>query len=227
MNRRSFLAGLTVNLILGQRVYAELLLPEIARQMDVRDRAMAASLAGYTCDRRYSLENHRFRKKASLQVRMTYTHPGRKHFEVLAEEGTSALSKRVLRPMLAAEEEASHEDVQPKTRIVDTNYGFKLIGEEVLLGRRNYLIEVTPKTRNKFLIRGRVWVDGQDFGIARVEAAPAQNPSILIRNTHIVQQSMRFERGVWLPLYNHSDTDSFLFGRTDVIIDSTNYVLKS
>ena len=227
MNRRDFLAALAANLTFRQRAYADVLMREIAREMDAHDHAMAASLAAYTCDRHYFLENHRFRKKASLRVRMTYKHPGRKRFEVLAEEGTSAICKRVLLPMLTAEEEASREDVQPKTRMVDANYSFKLIGEDVLQDRRSYLLDATPKTRNRFLIRGRVWVDCQDFGIVRVEAAPAQNPSILIRNTHIVQQSTRFANGIWLPLYNRSDTDSFLFGRTDVSIDSTNYVLKS
>ena len=226
MNRRDFLAALAANLTFRQRAYADVLMREIAREMDAHDHAMAASLAAYTCDRHYFLENHRFRKKASLRVRMTYKHPGRKRFEVLAEEGTSAICKRVLLPMLTAEEEASQENVQPKTRMVDANYSFKLIGEDVLQDRRSYLLDATPKTRNRFLIRGRVWVDCQDFGIVRVEAAPAQNPSILIRNTHIVQQSTRFANGIWLPLYNRSDTDSFLFGRTDVSIDSTNYVLK-
>jgi len=227
MNRRDFLAALAANLTFGQRAYADALMPEIAREMDVHDHAMAASLAGYSCERHYFLENHRFRKKASLRARMSYTHPGKKRFEVLAEEGTSAICKKVLRPMLTAEEEASREDVQPKTRIVDANYSFKLVGEDLLQDRRSYLLDATPKTRNRFLIRGRVWVDCQDFGIVRVEATPAQNPSILIRNTHIVQQSTRFGNGIWLPLYNHSDTDSFLFGRTDVTIDSTYYVLKS
>jgi outer membrane lipoprotein-sorting protein len=209
----------------GPASSADLPLPEILREMDAHDRAMAASLTGYTCDRRYSLENRRFHKKAAMRVRMTYSSPGKKRFEVLGEEGSAILCKKVLRPMLAAEEEASREDVRPRTRIVEANYDFKLLGTEIQQGRAAYLLEVAPRTRNKFLIRGRVWVDAQNFGIMRVEAEPARSPSILIRNTHIVQQSTRFD-DVWLPLYNHSDTDSLLFGRTDVSIDSSNYVIK-
>jgi hypothetical protein len=81
---------------------------------------------------------------------------------------------------------------------------------------------VAPKSRNKSLIRGPIWIDSENFGIIRVDAIPAQNPPVFIHNTHIVQQSTRFG-DVWLPLFNHSNTDSFLFSRTEVTIDSWNY----
>jgi hypothetical protein len=200
-------------------------LEQILRRMDDHDRAMSMSLAGFTCLRRYALENRRFHKKAELSVRMTYSSPGHKSFEVLSEQGAPILRQKVLRPMLAAEEEAGRDDVRPGTRIVLSNYDFKLLGVQIQQGRRAYLLEVAPKTRSKFLIRGRVWVDAQDFGIIRVEATPAQNPSVFIHNTRVVQQSSRFG-DAWLPLFNHSNTDSFLFGHTDVTIDSWDYKIS-
>jgi hypothetical protein len=200
-------------------------LDQILRRMDEHDRAMSVSLARYTCLRRYVLDNQRFHKKAELSVRMTYLSPGHKKFEVLSEQGPSVLRQKVLRPMLDAEEEAGRDDIRPHTLIISLNYTFKLIGEQLQQGRQAYLLEVAPKTRNKFSIRGRVWVDAENFGIIRVEAAPAQNPSIFIRNTRIVQQSSRFG-DLWLPLYNHSNTDSLLFGHTEVTIDSWDYKVR-
>jgi hypothetical protein len=190
--------------------------------MDEHDLTLSGSLAHYTCLRRYTLENRRFHKKAELSVRMTYSSPGHKKFEVLSEQGASILRQRVLRPMLDAEEEAGRDDTRPLTRIVRLNYDFKLLGTEMQQGRQSYLLEVRPKTRNKFLIRGKVWVDAENYGIIRVEATPAQNPSVFIHNTRVVQQSTRFG-AVWLPLFNHSNTDSFLFGHTEVTIDSWDY----
>jgi hypothetical protein len=197
-------------------------LEQIIRRMDEQDQAMAASLHEYTCLRRYALENRRFHKRAELNVRMTYTAPGHKKFDVLSEQGPSVIRERVLRPMLAAEEEAGRDDVRPRTRIVRANYDFELMGAVVEQGRPAYLLQVTPKTRNKFLIRGRVWIDAKDFGIIRVEAAPAQNPSVFIRNTHVVQESTRFGE-VWLPVFSDSNTDSLLFGHTEVTISSWAY----
>ena len=199
-----------------------LTLDQILRQMDEHDRAMAVSLVRYTCLRRYALDNQRFHRKAELSVRMTYLSPGHKTFEVLSGSGSPVLRQKVLRPMLEAEEEAGRDDVRPHTHIVAANYNFKLLGMEMQQGRRAYLLEVAPKTRNKFLIRGHVWVDAENFGIIRVEASPAQNPSVFIHNTRVVQQSSRYGE-VWLPLFNHSNTDSFLFGHTEVTIDSWDY----
>jgi hypothetical protein len=203
-------------------VFPALTLGRILQEMEMHDQVMEDSLKAYTCLRRYSLENHRFHKSAEISVRMTYAPPGRKKFEVLSEKGPSAVRQKVLRPMLEAEEEASRDDVRPQTRIVAANYDFKLIGTPIQDGRRVYLLEVSPKTHNKFLIRGRVWVDAGNFGIIRVEGSPAQRPSIFIHNTKVVQQSRQFGN-VWLPLFNHSNTDSFLFGRTEVTIDSWDY----
>ena len=202
-----------------------LTLEEILLQLDQHDEAMAGTLRQYTCLRRYAMENQRFHKKAELSVRMTYSSPGHKRFEVLSEKGPSVLRQRVLRPMLEAEEEAGRDDVRPGTRIVTANYDFKLIATDVQQDRPAYELEVTPKARNKFLMRGRVWVDAKDFGIIRVEASPAQNPSVFIHNTRVVQQSTRFG-DVWLPLFNHSKTDSFLFGHTEVTIDSWDYKIS-
>jgi hypothetical protein len=201
-------------------------LNEILQRMDQHDRAMSESLTGYTCLRRYALENHRFHKTAELRVRMTYSSPGHKKFEVLSEAGAPVLRRRVLLPMLEAEEEAGRDDVRPQTRIVMANYDFQLIGSDIQQGRKAYQLDITPKTRNKFLIRGRVWVDAIDFGIIRVDASPAQNPSVFIHNTHVQEQSTRFG-GYWLPLFNHSNTDSFLFGRTEVTIDSWDYKITT
>jgi outer membrane lipoprotein-sorting protein len=227
MSRRPVLlmTSLLTTMLLGDSKTVgsqSLSLEEIASQMDAHDQSRAASLKGYTCLRRYSLDNHRFHRKAELLVRMTYTAPGHKRFEVLSEQGPAVLRQRVLRPMLDAEEEAGRDDVRPRTRIVESNYTFTLLGADPQQGRPAYLLQVTPKIRNKFLMRGKIWVDAQDFGIIRVEATPAQNPSLLIHNTRVIQESRRYG-DIWLPLFNHSNTDSLLFGYTEVSIDSWDY----
>jgi hypothetical protein len=199
-----------------------LTLQQVLQRMDEQDQVRSASLTRYTCRRRYLLDNHRFHATAELSVRMTYSYPGHKEFEVLTERGPSIIRKRVLRRMLDEEVEASRDDVREHTRIIPANYDFELLGVEVPQGRAAYVLKITPKVPNKFSMRGKIWVDSEDFAIVRVEAVPAQNPSALIRNTHVVQQYQKLGR-IWLPLFNHSETDSFVFGRTEVTIDSSNY----
>jgi len=190
--------------------------------MEERGQARSALLAHYVCLRRYASTNRRFHKTAELSVRMTCTDPGHKTFEVLSERWLSIIRQRVLRRMLEAEEEASRDGIRENAQITPRNYDFRLAGSEMLQGRPAYVLEVNPKTASKFPIRGRIWVDREDFAIVRVDAAPALCPSAWIHNVHVVQQYAKVGPA-WLPLYNHSSSDSFFFGHTDVAIDSSDY----
>src|SRR5437870_11423219 len=42
-----------------------------------------------------------------------------------------------------------------------------------------------PKRKDKYLIEGQVWIDAADFGIARVQGAPAKRPSFWLSNVAI------------------------------------------
>jgi hypothetical protein len=214
--------GILFPLVLTGDVVQPLTVQQVLKQMEEHDGVRSASLAHYTCTRRYALDNRRFHATAQLNVRMTYRYPGRKNFEVLAERGPSIVRQRVLRRMLEAETEASRDDVRGNARITPLNYDFRLVGVEIQQGRPAYVLEVTPKARNKFSLRGRIWVDSEDFAIVRIEASPAQNPSVWIRNTRVVQQYEKLGQ-LWLPRFNHAETDSFIFGRTEVTINSWNY----
>jgi len=219
------LLALAASLALFQQDVAPSLTPiltldQVLLQMAAKDQA--PTLSRYTCLRRYALDNQRYRQKAELNVRMTYTYPGHKKFEVLSEKGSAVIRKKVLRPMLAAEEESSQDDIRDSTRITPANYEFKLAGTQDLQGRSCYILEIDPKIINKFLMRGRVFVDAEDFAIVRVEAAPAKNPSMFIHDTRVTQQYVK-TGGAWLPQSNRSATESFLFGRTEVNIDSSDY----
>jgi hypothetical protein len=219
----TFLAlGILSALVLASDDAQPLTLQQVLKQMSEQDGVRAALLEGYTCVRRYALDNHRFHTKAELSVQMTYQYPGHKVFQVVGESGPSIIRQRVLRRMLEAEEEASRDDIREDVRINPLNYDFHLQGVQTQQGRPAYVLEVNPKAANKFSIRGKIWVDREDFAIVRVEAAPAQNPSALIRNTHVVQQYAKFGR-FWFPQSNQSETDSFVFGRTLVTIDSWDY----
>jgi outer membrane lipoprotein-sorting protein len=206
--------------LLLQDAPAALNVQEILQQMQAKDQA--PTIAGYTCLRRYALENKRYHQKAELNVRMTYTYPGTKKFEVLSEKGSGVIRKKVLHPMVAAEEESSQDDIREHTRITPLNYEFKLTGSTEVQGRPCLILQIDPKVVSKFLMRGRIFVDAEDFAVIRVETVPAQNPSVFIHDTHITQQYVK-TGGVWLAQSNRSATESFLFGRTEVTIDSSEY----
>jgi hypothetical protein len=81
---------------------------------------------------------------------------------------------------------------------------------------------VKPRVSNKFLIRGRIWVDAEDLAIIRIEATPARSPSFWIRGTTVVHRYEKFG-DFWLPVANTSRTNARLFGPTTVTINYSEY----
>jgi hypothetical protein len=197
--------------------------PEIVERMVQADNNRLAALAGYTGVRRYRFENKKSNKRAELTARITCDNAGVKTFEVVSETGSGFVRNHILRKMMDAEQEASEKGERQDTRIIPANYDFRQVGTDVLDGRSSFVLEVNPKTRNKFLIRGRIWVDAEDFAIARVEGQPAKNPSFWIRSVQVVQQYERTGQ-FWLPSSNQSVAQARIFGTTEVMIDYFDYV---
>lgn len=198
---------------------------EIVDRMVVADDQRLAKLAGYTGIRKYRLENQRFHKSAGMTVRVDFDPAGTKKFEVVAEEGSKVIRHRVLQPMLDAESEGSRKGDRERSRIIPKNYDFKLIGTDTSSGSMNYVLEISPKTQNKFLMRGKIWVDAEDHAITRIEGSPAKSPSFWTRSIRI---DLRYAKAgaFWLPQLNSSSADAMIFGRTTVTIEYSDYVVR-
>ena len=201
---------------------APLSTPAIVERLVQADNDRLAALGGYTGVRHYRFENKKYNKRAELTARIACDSAGVKKFEVISESGNGFVRNHILHKMMDAEEEASQKGERQDTRIIPANYDFRLIGMETLDGHDNYVLEVNPKKPNKFLIRGRIWVDAGDFAITRVEGQPAKNPSFWIRSVQVVQ---RYERNgkFWLPASNQSVAQARVFGTTEVVIEYSEY----
>jgi len=199
---------------------------EIVEHMVLADEARLAALAGYTGGRCYRFENKGFKKSAEMTVRLACDRAGVKKFEVTSETGSGFVRNHILRKMIDAESQASQKGERQDTRIIPRNYEFRLIGKETADGRDAYVLEVEPKKPNKYLIRGRIWVDAQDFAIARVEGSPAKNPSFWIRSVHIVQRYGK-QGQFWLPVLNESQAQARVFGATEVKIEYFDYSVSA
>ena len=195
---------------------------EVVAAMLTRDSERAQTSMGYTGEREYVLENGKFQKRADMVVRVDCAQDGKKHFEVVSESGWKAANERVLRQMLVAESASSNPDVRANSRITPENYEFQMIGLDVLAGRPSIVLDVIPKREEKSLFRGRIWVDAEDYAVARVEGEPAKKPSFWTHKVHFVQE-YRKSGDYWFPVATTSVTDARVFGRTDVNIRYFDY----
>ena len=195
---------------------------EVVDRMVQADNQRLAAFPGYTGTRRYHFENKKLNKRAEMTVHVVCDQTGAKTFEVVAESGSGFVRTRIIRRMIDAEQEASQKGEHQQTRIIPQNYDFQLLGTEISDGRPAYVLEISPKTKNQFLVRGRIWVDAEDFAITRVEGSPAKNPSFWIRKVQILHRYQRIGR-FWLPVTNQSHAEARIFGANEVGIDYFDY----
>src|SRR5271157_4994431 len=132
---------------------------DVVVKMMTRDNERQAALYGYTAVRRYVLENQGYHKRAEMLVRMTCLKDGSKHFETLSATGWGGARKHVFPRLLEAEADASRPGSRERSRITPDNYAFEMLGMEHVGGREAYLLAISPKTPNKYLLQGRIWVD--------------------------------------------------------------------
>jgi hypothetical protein len=85
-----------------------------------------------------------------------------------------------------------------------------------------YVLDAQPLSKNKFLFRGRIWVDGKDFAITRVEGEPAVNPSWWTVRTDF-KRSYAKTGDFWLPESNESTTKVRIFGTAVLTINYGDY----
>ena len=157
-----------------------------------------------------------------MVVDVTYTSPQTKKFIILSETGSKLLIERVLKKLLQSETEALSEENPRRTALNRDNYKFAQVGYESTATGALYVLSVEPRTKNKFLYHGRIWVDAEDFAVVRLEGEPAKNPSFWTKDSKI-EQTYAKVNDFWLPILNRSTSDIRLGGRADLTIEYTDY----
>ncbi len=148
-----------------------------------------------------------------MVVDVKYHAPATKEFSIRSQKGSQLLIDRVFQRMLDSEKEAVTEDYQRRIALNNDNYRFAMVGYETTPTGPAYILAVDPKTNDKLLYRGRIWVNADDFAVARIEAEPAKNPS-WTKETKIEQVYTKVGN-FWLPVSNRSNSMIRLGGRAE------------
>ena len=195
---------------------------EVMTRVFLHDSQRESQSGGYAGHRLYIFDNDKMHKHAELAVDVVCDASGTKRFNVIAENGWQSANKHVLKKMLESETETSTPSIRPQTRLIADNYTFTLVNLERIDGRLAYVVDVTPKRKDKYLMEGRVWIDAEDFAMVRAEGKPAHNPSFWTKSIHFVQQ-YRKSGSYWFPTSTLSVTEARIFGTTKVNINYFDY----
>ena len=207
---------------------ATLTAEQIVDNMVRRNLERARALGSYRGTRVYRLEYHGFpsSRTAEITVDVHYRSPVTKEFTIRSEKGSHFLVERVFERMFQSEKDALAEENQARVALNQDNYRFTSAGVETLPSGPSYVLSVEPRTSNKLLYRGRIWVDAADFAVVRIEASPAKNPSFWTKETTIEQVYGKVGN-FWLPRSNRSTSVIRLGGHATFSIDYQDYQITA
>lgn len=198
-----------------------LTLAQIVAGMQAHSQSQNRNLKQYHALRTYRVEYHGLGSmSARMQVEITYDAAHGKSFRIVSQSGSLLLRDEVLKRAVESEKEASKE--KGATDLSPANYNFQLLGTDSVNGRPAYILGVQPLKLEKFLYRGSVWVDAASFGVVKIQAAPAKNPSFWISKTTI-RVTNELTDGFWLPEETSSQTAVRVGGSATMTIDYGRY----
>jgi hypothetical protein len=196
---------------------------DVVAKMMQFDAQRQSELTGYTAIRRYVAVNKK--RRAEMLVRVSCDSAGAKQFSILSEEGSGSIRKHVFHKLLSEETEASRHGVRNSSRLTPANYDFQFVEQEVLETGPAYVLAVSPKTKNKYLVDGKIWVDANDYSIVRIEGRPARNPSFWVRSVHFVHTYQKVGQ-FWFAFSTNTTSEIRIFGNSELTIENSDYGLN-
>ncbi|HTA49376.1 MAG TPA: hypothetical protein VK930_07990 [Verrucomicrobiae bacterium] len=196
---------------------------DVVAKMMQFDAQRQSQLTGYTAIRHYVAVNKS--RRAEMLVHVDCAGDGAKQFTLLSEEGSGSIRKHVFHRLLSEETEASRHGTRNSTRLIPANYDFRFVGQEKLETGPAYVLQVSPKTANKYLIDGKIWVDANDYSIVRIEGQPARNPSFWVHSVHFVHTYEKVGP-FWFASATRTKSEIRIFGSSELTIENSDYTLN-
>lgn len=186
------------------------------------------ALTAYQGVRTYRLEYRGFLglRTAEMVVDVKYQSPGTKEFTVRSATGSKLIIEKVFKRLLESEKEALSEGNQARVALNNDNYIFAFERYEDTPKGGQYVLSVKPRTKNKFLYSGKIWINAEDFAVMRIEGEPAKNPSFWTKETKIEQVYTKVG-DFWLPSSNRSTSSIRFGGKASFSIEYKDYLVTS
>jgi hypothetical protein len=201
----------------GDQIFAELV---------DRNQTREGGLLEYTADRVYRVSDPSGKVHARIEGRIEFEAPESKTFVIESEAGSAIVRHLALKPLIASEIDAARGKDRHDSAITPANYTLELIGEEEVRAHPCYALRALPKRADKYLFEGKVWIDKQDFAVARIEGHPAANLSFWIKRADFVRDYEKVA-GFWLPLKDETVVQVRMYGKKILTINHADYAVRT
>jgi hypothetical protein len=212
----------------GQASTSTMTLAQVVDDLIVRNDVRARALKSYESDRIYTVHYQGFPKDldARIVVSMRYDAPNSKEFTVISQSGPKLLVDKVLKRLLKTERDAQQHNTREAVNLDRKNYNFSDLEYEPEADGCSYVLSVEPKKSNKYLYRGKIRVNDQDFAVCEIQAEPAENPSFWIKSTSI-HETYEKVQDFWFPKENKSVSKMRFGGSATLTIQYKDYKVQA
>jgi hypothetical protein len=198
---------------------------DIIGKMLEHNRLRNEQLQRYSAMRTYEIRSPEGKLAAQAIVRVDYEAPDKKTFNKTSEKGSGIVRHLVFDRLIQSEGETSAGREHHNSAITTTNYTFLLVGEEEAGPYHCFVLEATPKRKDKYLFEGKIWIDAGDFAIVKIAGHPAKKPSFWINRADFVRQYQRID-GFWLPYRDETSVEVKMYGRRVFTVDHQRYIIN-
>ena len=180
----------------------------VQRLEDIQHRDPAESRP-YEVTRKYKVfRGYDKQPTSEVMAQINFVPPDTKTYKITQTRGNSR-GEKIVRELLDRETESAKKG--HASEISRMNYDFVFLRQENFIVPE-YVLLIVPKRKDKYLLRGQIWVDASTFHIRRIEGVPAKSPSFWIKDIHITLQYAELG-GMWVPVSFDAIATVRLLGR--------------
>jgi hypothetical protein len=169
----------------------------ILQRMEDVERRDAAQSRAYDVTREYKMFHSAETQPASeITAQVDFVPPDTVRYKITQTRGSSK-GEQIVRYLLEVETSSAKQG--HGSEISRANYNFIFLREENIGAIAEYVLGMIPKRKDRYLLRGQIWVDASTFHIRRIEGIPAKNPSLWIKSIYITLE-LGSLGSMWVPI---------------------------
>jgi hypothetical protein len=132
---------------------------------------------------------------SEVMAQINFVPPDVKTYKITQARGNSR-GEKIVRELLDRAIESAKKG--HGSEISRMNYDFVFLRQENF-GIPEYVLRIVPRRKDKYLLRGQIWLDASTFHIRGIEGVPAKSPSFWIKDIHITLQYAELG-SMWVPV---------------------------
>lgn len=203
-------------------------LQTIVTRMEQAEEASRAHTVPYNVTRQYELGDASQRPASEVVANVSFTPPGQVEYVIQRSSGSSRAEK-IVRGILEHEAKLAAQAVRDgrvPTAVNEQNYKFAYLGQQVVDGQPCFVLQLTPKHKEEFLVVGNAYVDSQRYQIRRIEGDLSKSPSWWLKSVHVTM-SFGEVGGMWLQNSTRAVADVRMLGEHTLTSRALNYELAN